>query len=932
MGSISCGNCGQTHSSVAEVRACHSGQAPSTPAVVPARPDDAATAAATPSPLTCEPQAVAGPDVLGRRLLIAPDTEIPRPWDAAPRVRLAEPDLLDRLTELHHSRTRAVVIADTDLPSPGPVTLSTFWELDAGTELPDERLAHLIRANTIDARDQDVVRFDAIRRALDAGATFLGGPDGDVRLPDGSIAWCDEGPLAWFDDLENHVVPSVHLERGSLRPLGRQAPRADLANDQLAAVAHSGGGARIIAPAGSGKTRVLTERARHLLMDRAIDPATVCLVAFNVRAREEMQSRTTDLNGLEIRTLNSLALAIVNGTGGFVRSRTLDGSLNVIDEREVRRILDRLLPKSRRQAMTDPAAVWIEAINAARLRLRDPQLVESDFGGDVDGLVDVLPEFRRRLAAGGSIDFSDQILRAVEILVTDPVARTAARRRCRILLVDEFQDLAPAHVLLLRLLAGPQAEIFGVGDDDQTIYGYNGASPEWLIDFSRHVPGAGSHGLEVNYRCPSDVVAAASTLLSHNRRRVDKTICARPGRRDPAAALTIEEAETPQGTLDKLVAWVSDRVTGGASPEDIAILTRVNATLLAPMVALREAGISTTQAVHASFLHRTGVAGAVAWLDLATAPDGLLPGEDLATAARRPPRALHPRFVEWISEKTSPAEIEAMANRLREDRDRDKVLGFVEDLEHIRRSVRDGATTRDLLEVIRDDIGMGGALERRLDASKRSVDRSAHGDDLDAMIAIADLHPEPSTFVGWLRAQLTPTDDADSDAPRVTLSTIHRVKGLEWPHVVVHEANAGLFPHRLSDDVEEERRLFHVGITRCSSDVLVTSTEPSSPFLPQLHEEYDPTTAPTPEERPRRVGRAEPSKPDNDDPRREALRAWRLDRARADGVPPYVIFNDRTMDELLARAPSNTRELLAVPGIGPAKVTNYGDDLLAFFA
>ena len=110
------------------------------------------------------------------------------------------------------------------------------------------------------------------------------------------------------------------------------------------------------------------------------------------------------------------------------------------------------------------------------------------------------------------------------MLLAEPETRAAAQAACRLLLVDEFQDLTPAHVLLIRLLSAPDLAVFGVGDDDQTIYGYTGASPDWLIGYAELFPGSGSHALEVNYRCPPAVVAGAERLLRHNRRRVDKVI------------------------------------------------------------------------------------------------------------------------------------------------------------------------------------------------------------------------------------------------------------------------------------------------------------------------------------------------------------------------------------------------------------------------
>ena len=131
----------------------------------------------------------------------------------------------------------------------------------------------------------------------------------------------------------------------------------------------------------------------------------------------------------------------------------------------------------------------------------------------VSGLGEVAVQYRDALRRAGETDFDDQVIGAIERLLADPPFRRRAQRAARILLVDEFQDLTPAHLLLLRLLSGPAGGVFGVGDDDQTIYGYNGADPSWLIDFGTWFPGAGDHPLQVNYRCPAGVVEVATSSL-----------------------------------------------------------------------------------------------------------------------------------------------------------------------------------------------------------------------------------------------------------------------------------------------------------------------------------------------------------------------------------------------------------------------------------
>ena len=971
MSGIACGHCGGRHPTVAEVRSCSADHpaSPDPPPPDPSAPPDpgnlrhqspfpGSVAASSPTdpadPGNLRHQSsfpgsvaasstgaeeidrLAGPDELGRSLLIwADDADgtVADPWKDAPRVRIdpASANAADLAHQAWRTRTRTVFELAGELPPPDPVLSCRLDELSPDTDLAGERLRFALLANTVDGRDPQAPRFEPLEAALRLGAS-VGGP-GDVETPDGTGVLCDGGPLGKLpSDASLPIVPSVHLERGSLAPLTDHPVSADLADDQLAAVAHHGGGARIIAPAGSGKTRVLTERARHLLTGWSLTPNAVCLVAFNVRARAEMEERTTDLSGLQIRTLNSLALAICNGTGPFAGTRR--PRCSVIDERQVRGILSDLV-KTRRQAMADPFATWIEALTAARLGLRSPAAIEGDFGGDVKGFAEVFPRYRAILEDRNLVDFDEQIVRAIEILLTEPAARHAARRACRLMLVDEFQDLAPAHLLLVRLVAGPAADVFGVGDDDQTIYGYAGASPDWLIDFDRYFPGAGTHDLQVNYRCPPAVVTAADTLLTHNRRRVTKTIHAAPGRTDGPSALVIGAHDDP---LDQLVDQIRQRIDAGARPGDIAVLTRVNATLLGPMVGLHGAGIPATRPLNRSFLDRTGVAAVLAWMRLATGPAKRLSSEALAAAARRPPRGLSYRMVEWIAEKQSVGELEAMANRMRDERDQVKIRDLATDLDQLRHLVDDGATTAELLAAIRDDIGLGTALEQRLDASRRSLDRSAHGDDLTSLATLATRQPDPAAFPAWLATQL---DEADHDPHGVQLATVHKVKGREWPEVIVFEATAGLFPHRLASDREEERRVFHVALTRGSDRVTVLSGRPASPFVGQLSEPADPDAPPEPElERPARAGATAPKKKREVPPTdsllegrlREQLKEWRRKRSSDDGVPAYVVFADATMYELARLRPGSRAALLDVPGIGPAKADRYGDELIALLA
>ena len=993
---IACGHCGGTHASVAEVRSCavdhpttdgERTQPPPPPspestggsvaATRPARraagrrsaddrgarptggPRQRTVGQATdPAVLTGRtPDDLAGTEALGRSVLLTPDQAIPPVWAGCQEVEAdaaADADLIERLHRAWRTRERLVIRWEGPLPADDPVTSEPFHRLEPDHELTGERLRFAVTANTVDLR-ADPPRFEPLELAIALGGGQPTGPvdkrgssAGDLTLVDGTSVTVDGGPL----DLDlaaavGPVVPRVHLLAGSLRPLRpRPIPSADLAPDQLEAVAHARGAARILAPAGSGKTRVLTERTRHLVTDCGLAARSVCMVAFNRRAKDEMRDRLTDVGALDIRTLNSLALALATGAGPFRGNGVESGRRRTtIDEPEARRLLDRLLPGRRRKRLTDQLEPWIDALSACRLGLRDPDEIERSYGGDVAGFGEVLENYRAELARRGALDFDEQIIAAIDRLLTDPEARRVARSVAPVLLVDEFQDLTPAHLLLLRVLAGPAGEIFAVGDDDQTIYGYAGASPDWLIHFARFFPGSVDHRLTVNYRCPAAVVDAAVNLLSHNRRRVVKEITAGP--EATAGGLSILAGD-PQAAL---VAHVGGLLTDGASPGDIAVLARVNASLLPAAVHLADTGIAVVRpwGLGPEVLDRSGVGAAMAWLRLATGPvQGFRP-DDIRLALRRPPRSLHPRVADWACEQRSLSDLRSLAGRLNTEREADTVAAFAADVEGLRAAVDDGAETEELLDTVYNEIGLLGAASQ-LDTSQRSARRAAHADELAALLAVAGLQPDPAAFDGWLRAHLAaiPTYDPDDPTPAVTLATIHTTKGLEWPHVIVHDVRGNLHPHNLATDTEEERRIFHVAVTRGRRSVAVATSGPPSPFVTELAEarpaelawpEPEATTLVVSNGRSGAGGdgakkpaeRAEPSGP-REAALRESLAAWRRERSKADGVPAYVVFDNKTLDAIAKVEPSSLGELAAINGIGPAKLERYGADVLGLIA
>ena len=886
-------------------------------------------------------------------MLINASDPTPSPWSSSLVVEVHGLEAVESLHSAWLGRTPVVVRLHVDAATfrePESIPLAP-WKVDPGIGLERDRLHFLLWANNYDARGGiDPVWWWA-RKAIRVGAFPVRASEpGDIDpagFPEERplAVWIDGGPRSPID----HLLPadhrtvhseSVDLGRVTLVPPDlRPEPSIELATDQFAAVDHRVGGARIIAPAGSGKTRVLTERLRHLLGDRKWERETVAAIAYNKRAQEELVARCSAFSP-RVSTLNALGWELL-------------GRPSMIDDREVRNVLGNLVPRQQRRANTDPLAPYLDALSAVRMGLRNPNDVERE-GDDIPGFAVAFEGYRDHLKDRGVVDFDEQIYAAVERLLSNGSFRREQQQRFRHLLVDEFQDLTPAHVLLVRLLSAPGFDVFGVGDDDQVIYGHAGADPDFLLRFDSYFPGAGSHPLEVNYRSRAAIVEGARFLLGYNNRRVAKTISV--GREEASAkvsrgakrsaAIVVERHQSVKGA-SALVDTVQGWLNNGAVVTDIAVLTRVNSLLLAPQVALREAGIPTGSSVDARVLDRTGTRAALAYLRIAAgAAEGAkgFDRNDLLEVLRRPSRGLPIWIDKWFRQDSMrPSDLRAIATRMEDDKVGAKLDALASDLEGlVRNASKPDATVRTVLRYVKDTVGLGQAMSM-LDASSSA----SHMDDLEALEMVADLHPSLDGFETWLRGALGGTRAGTNDGPGpvgagVTLATVHKVKGLEWPFVAVFAVNDGVLPHRLSEDVEEERRVLHVAITRAQEQVVVlTDAAKYSPFLAELDGSAEKNvvvnrpasgsgtadSSPTAHKSGGKLSAAGESRP-FDEAVFEALRVWRRERSKKDGVAPYVVFSDETLREIARAKPKSLTALSRVKGIGPAKLDRYGDEVM----
>jgi DNA helicase-2/ATP-dependent DNA helicase PcrA len=628
--------------------------------------------------------------------------------------------------------------------------------------------------------------------------------------------------------------------------LERSVTQSSFNPAQLAAVEHGDGPALVIAGAGSGKTRVLTGRVERLL-ERGVPPGALLAFTFTNRAAREMRGRVEAMVGerarrLWIGTFHATALRILRREAGTLG---LPAAFTVYDRDDQEAILRELI---RGKALPDAVyriGIVLARISDAKNALVSPagaeRLAQHEFDRNVAALY---AGYQAALRRAGALDFDDLIAETVRLWLDHPAAGQRWSRRFQHVLVDEYQDTNHAQFRLVQSLSAGHGNVFVVGDDDQSIYGWRGADLANVLEFERAFPGAVTLRLEQNYRSTGNILAAANAVIAHNVARKGKTLWCE---RESGAPVTF--ALTPDETFEarRVRRWLQHQRSRGRRLADCAVLYRTNAQSRALETELRQAGMAYEIVGGLSFFQRREVKDVLAYLRVAVNP------ADTASFFRiwnTPRRGLGPAVeaqvrarlagqpgADPVSALRSLAEEGALRGAARAGAQR--LLALLEELRaHADESVdrvfallleRSGYLEH--LEV----AGEEDLAERRANVEELGVAAAlfAQGQALATAGAEEEEAGLPASapgrgLVSWLSECSLLTDaDRAGEGDRVLLLTVHNAKGLEFDTVAVTGLEEGLLPHASSlettAELEEERRLFYVALTRARDEVLLTA-------------------------------------------------------------------------------------------------------------
>ena len=615
----------------------------------------------------------------------------------------------------------------------------------------------------------------------------------------------------------------------------------DLDPSQQAAATSVNGPIRVLAPAGSGKTKTLVNRILYML-NQGIPADKILALAFNKKARDEMQDRLNrrGVEGVEVRTFHSLGYQIVRaGLGWTFQGSTSKKTSKVLMKSAILEHTE--LPPLRNK---DPLDEFLAGLRRAKMELPSLSTVTVEYGDRIYPLESIFYSYIKRQLHANFLDFDDMIYLAIRVLLENRLLRAVYQSRFEYVLVDEFQDLNEAQLLLLQILALPENNIFAVGDDDQMIYGFRGADVKHIVQFDKRFPVASDHVLNTNYRCSQMVVRHSGWLIDHNADRIPKNIeprkNAQRGRFEVSGHASLyEQAEYAAKWL------VQHKREHNLQWRDYAVLYRSNAYQFPVGVMLDAMNIPHAPLSGQHLFQTTVGTDVYSYLRIVLFPQEAVTA-DFEQILKRPNKYFTNQIIARARNWKSFVHL-AETENLR-TWEQDKLIDFIHRIELATTQVRDASfSPTNLMNVLKTEFGLGDFYK---DQSRKLDDLDQASDEvlLDVITALAENFKTPLEFYQYICKSMDDSDREEQsggedpvskkrehEQNEVYLSTIHKAKGKEFRNVIYFNLSQAEHSSQKAQFVEEERRVTYVGATRAKDDLLVTfsSTKPSG-FLDEI--------------------------------------------------------------------------------------------------
>ena len=629
--------------------------------------------------------------------------------------------------------------------------------------------------------------------------------------------------------------------------------------EQQEAVLHTEGPLLILAGAGSGKTRVLTHRTAYLI-EQGVSPWNILAITFTNKAAGEMRERVNQIAGVEgasvwVSTFHSTCVRILRR---YIDRLGFDNSFSIYDTDDQKTVMKEVCKKLQIDTKIFKERTLLGAISRAKDELISPVEMELNAGNDYhqQRTAAVYKEYQAQLRRNNALDFDDLIMKTVELFQNCPEVLDNYQERFRYIMVDEYQDTNTAQFRLVSLLASKYRNLCVVGDDDQSIYRFRGANIKNILDFEKVFPDAKVIKLEQNYRSTSNILNAANDVIRNNTGRKDKRLWTENGEGTPVHFRQFqngfEEAEYVIGNIRSHIQ------KDEAEYRDHAILYRTNAQSRLFEEKLIYANIPYKLIGGVNFYARKEIKDLLAYLKTVDN------GRD-EIAVRRiinvPKRGIGATTLTRVGDYADAYGLSFYDALLRAEeipgigRGSAKILPFTVLIQSLR-AKQETIDVSELLEAVIEETGYVKELE--LEDTDEARARIENIDELISKVRDYEDNAEEPSLSGFLEevALVADIDNLEEESNRVILITLHSAKGLEFPYVYMAGMEEGLFPSYMSivaddpkEEIEEERRLCYVGITRAKKELTLTAARQRmirgeiqynqvSRFIREIPEEY----------------------------------------------------------------------------------------------